>query len=100
MPTQLSSFDISRDALRRSPDIAALLELLESLDAHPLREAREFFNKGSELFVARAPGRLDVMGGIADYSGSLVLELPLAVATFAVLQHDTTRQIKITQVAR
>lgn len=23
--------------------------------------------------MARAPGRLDVMGGIADYSGSLVL---------------------------
>jgi len=26
------------------------------------------------VFVARAPGRLDVMGGIADYSVSLVLE--------------------------
>lgn len=24
--------------------------------------------------MARAPGRLDVMGGIADYSGSLVLQ--------------------------
>ena len=28
-----------------------------------------------EIFVARAPGRLDVMGGIADYSGSLVLQV-------------------------
>ena len=37
------------------------------------------------LFFARAPGRLDVMGGIADYSGSLVLQLPLSVATTAVL---------------
>ncbi|GFP82172.1 l-arabinokinase [Phtheirospermum japonicum] len=27
-----------------------------------------------EIIVARAPGRLDVMGGIADYSGSLVLQ--------------------------
>lgn len=26
--------------------------------------------------MARAPGRLDVMGGIADYSGSLVLQVP------------------------
>lgn len=25
--------------------------------------------------MARAPGRLDVMGGIADYSGSLVLQV-------------------------
>ena len=32
------------------------------------------------LVIGRAPGRLDVMGGIADYSGSLVCELPLAVA--------------------
>lgn len=28
--------------------------------------------------VARAPGRLDVMGGIADYSGSLVLQVRAA----------------------
>jgi hypothetical protein len=35
------------------------------------------------------PGRLDVMGGISDYSGSLVLELPLAVATWVAVQaHD------------
>lgn len=25
--------------------------------------------------MTRAPGRLDVMGGIADYSGSLVLQV-------------------------
>lgn len=30
-----------------------------------------------EIFVARAPGRLDVMGGIADYSGSVVLQVNL-----------------------
>ena len=36
--------------------------------------------------MARAPGRLDVMGGFADYSGSLVLELPLAVGTWVVAQ--------------
>ena len=28
-----------------------------------------------DIYVARAPGRLDVMGGIADYSGSLVLQV-------------------------
>lgn len=36
--------------------------------------------------MGRAPGRLDVMGGIADYSGSLVLQLPLAQGTFAAAQ--------------
>jgi L-arabinokinase len=35
---------------------------------------------------ARAPGRLDVMGGIADYTGSLVLEMPLGVAAAVALQ--------------
>jgi len=41
---------------------------------------------GADLVVTRAPGRLDVMGGIADYSGSLVLEMPLAEATRVALQ--------------
>jgi hypothetical protein len=38
------------------------------------------------VWVARAPGRLDVMGGIADYSGSLVLQLPLDVSALALVQ--------------
>jgi L-arabinokinase len=37
--------------------------------------ASALFNWEKELYVARAPGRLDVMGGIADYSGSLVLQV-------------------------
>jgi len=31
--------------------------------------------------TAEAPGRLDFMGGVADYSGSLVLEMPLSLTT-------------------
>jgi len=46
----------------------------------------QFFDPRRPLVLARAPGRLDVMGGIADYSGSLVLELPLGVATFVAAQ--------------
>ena len=38
------------------------------------------------VFVARAPGRLDVMGGIADYSGSLVLQMPIAEACHVAVQ--------------
>src|SRR4051794_15980490 len=45
-----------------------------------------FFDPVAPIVLARAPGRLDLMGGIADYSGSLVLQLPLAVATFAAAQ--------------
>jgi galactokinase len=51
-----------------------------------LQRNETFFNNQQPLWLARAPGRLDLMGGIADYSGSLVLELPLALATWVVLQ--------------
>lgn len=54
---------------------------------HPV----EWFLPGEPVVAARAPGRLDVMGGIADYSGALVLELPLALdATVAVQRSDDT----------
>nr|WP_303652471.1 galactokinase family protein [Paludisphaera mucosa] len=38
------------------------------------------------IAVARAPGRLDVMGGIADYSGSLVLQMPIREAALVAVQ--------------
>ncbi len=41
----------------------------------------EFFGKRRKVVSASAPGRLDVMGGIADYSGSLVLEMPIRERT-------------------
>ncbi len=28
-----------------------------------------------------APGRLDVLGGVADYSGALVLQMPIRAVT-------------------
>lgn len=45
--------------------------------------------------IGRAPGRLDVMGGIADYSGSLVLQLPLAEATYALVQMRRDGQVVV-----
>jgi L-arabinokinase len=51
-----------------------------------LLRARRLCEPGVPISVARAPGRLDVMGGIADYSGSLVLERPIAEATWAAIQ--------------
>ena len=39
-----------------------------------------------ELVLARAPGRLDLMGGIADYSGSLVLQMPIREACLVAMQ--------------
>jgi galactokinase len=68
------------DELRVSGDAELLEPVISRVRAMP-----DVARSGGPLFVARAPGRLDVMGGIADYSGSLVLQMPLAVATTAVL---------------
>ena len=76
-------------------DTREFLTLLDNLSAHPMQECRELFDSETDLFVTRAPGRLDLMGGIADYSGSLVLELPIAEAAFVALQRDTSRKIRI-----
>ncbi len=59
----------------------------ELLDVVSIVASRsEFFDPLRPVTLARAPGRLDLMGGIADYSGSLVLELPLRAATWAAVQ--------------
>ena len=55
----------------------------------------QFFNAGREIFLTRAPGRLDLMGGIADYSGSLVLQYPIREATLVALQRDTASVIRV-----
>jgi len=70
-------------------DLRAFLEAIRSLD--------NFFDRAVPVTIARAPGRLDVMGGIADYSGSLVLQRPIAEATFAALQ--LTDQPKIETIS-
>ena len=69
------------------------LDLLQSLpSAPPDSRLRGFFSPDRPVSISRAPGRLDVMGGIADYSGARVLELPLACATFALVQpQDASR---------
>ncbi len=70
-----------------------------SREKHVTRQ--QFFGRHRKIFRASAPGRLDVMGGIADYSGSLVLEMPIREATTAcvalrddgvVRAHSTTAE--------
>src|SRR5213082_296158 len=67
-------------------DNHAFVESLDASIASLPAGWRNFFDSPGELFVARAPGRLDLMGGIADYSGSLVLQLPIAGAAHVALQ--------------
>src|SRR6185436_16829279 len=64
--------------------------LLARLPAHA-----DLFSATEPIVIARAPGRLDLMGGIADYSGSLVLQLPLAVAAVAAAQWSRDEDVRV-----
>lgn len=73
-------------SIEEMPDVVTFKETIRS---------RELFAAGEDIFIARAPGRLDVMGGIADYSGSHVLEMPVAEAALVALQPDDEPIIRI-----
>ncbi|GAQ77636.1 galactokinase [Klebsormidium nitens] len=99
----LASFTLLHGDLSGRPDTAAFLVTLARLQqegdlaasdsaAQPTEReklaAGTLFRWEDELVVARAPGRLDVMGGIADYSGSLVLQMPIKEAAHVALQRS------------
>ena len=63
---------------------------------HRVREelAADFL-PGRPMRLSRAPGRLDVMGGIADYTGSLVCEATLDRAAGVALQERDDRELQV-----
>ena len=65
-----------------------------------LLRRRRLFEPGAPIAIARAPGRLDVMGGIADYSGSLVLERPIAEGTCAAVQRVERPVLEVMSIGR
>jgi L-arabinokinase len=71
------------------------LERLRRLPNDSDRRLASLISGDRPVTIARAPGRLDVMGGIADYSGSLVLEMPLACATFVIAQQQDEPRLDI-----
>ncbi|GJR45923.1 L-arabinokinase-like protein [Tanacetum coccineum] len=92
-------FEILHGDVMGLPDTMSFLRSLAELDAsndtekttekHLVRErkaAAGLFNWEEDIYVARAPGRLDVIGGIADYSGSLVLQMPIREACHVAVQ--------------
>ena len=87
----LSEMGASKDRADFLPALARLAALRDDPDAR----LAQYFSTDSALYIARAPGRLDVMGGIADYSGALVLQLPLARSTFAILQRQAEARCDI-----
>lgn len=102
--------DSEAASLSSCPDTLRFISLLERLSSSEhgtdasssssssslpeLRAARGLFRwEEDDIWVSRAPGRLDVMGGIADYSGSIVLQSTLAEACHvAVQRHPLEKQ--------
>jgi galactokinase len=71
---------------------APIPELLKRLKHDPQTILR---HGHAEIILARAPGRLDVMGGLSDYAGALACDLPLDVATAVAFQRRDDRKLVI-----
>jgi L-arabinokinase len=71
----------------------ATLDPIPTLLPRLLSELSDSFR--SPIRVSRAPGRLDVMGGIADYTGSLVCEATLDRAAAVALKERTDRDVQV-----
>jgi galactokinase len=80
-----------------TPDAQDFIDLLNNLHDrhHRIFWHCDLFDANTDVIVCRAPGRLDLMGGIADYSGSHVLEFPIAEATFAAVQRRPERELNV-----
>ncbi|XP_074582101.1 L-arabinokinase-like isoform X1 [Curcuma longa] len=107
LESRFEDFEILHGELHDLPDTMAFLKSLSGLNyvAEPRssekRQIRErvaaatLFDWEEEIYVARAPGRLDVMGGIADYSGSFVLQMPIREACHVAVQKSNPNKQKL-----
>jgi galactokinase len=58
-----------------------------------IRGEGQFFSCSAPVYISRAPGRLDLMGGNVDYTGGLVFQSTIREATWAAAQQRSDRQI-------
>ncbi|KAG6591644.1 L-arabinokinase, partial [Cucurbita argyrosperma subsp. sororia] len=94
----IQDFEVLHGDVQGFPDTVSFLKSLVELSAlndsgntekrREQKAAAGLFNWEEDIFVTRAPGRLDVMGGIADYSGSLVLQMPIREACHVAVQRN------------
>src|SRR5438093_2073156 len=87
----MSDYNVTEGSPENFPDTSDFIDSITSVHLHE----DSFFTDGKQIIVTRAPGRLDVMGGIADYSGSLVLQLPIASATHVALQKADSTELRV-----
>ncbi|HEV3471296.1 MAG TPA: galactokinase family protein [Pyrinomonadaceae bacterium] len=93
-------YRIASGSTRGLSDTERFVRLLDGLRAGGHEGLAGFFDGAGDLTVARAPGRLDLMGGIADYSGSLVLELPISNATHVALQLREEKTLRVASLGK
>src|ERR1700731_4539925 len=58
-----------------------------------LRGPDGYFSSQLPVYISRAPGRLDLMGGNVDYTGGLVFESTIREATWAAAQRRSDGKI-------
>src|SRR5580698_4507182 len=58
-----------------------------------IRGEGRFFSAAHRVYISRAPGRLDLMGGNVDYTGGLVFQSTIKEATWAAAQLRNDRKI-------
>lgn len=58
-----------------------------------LRGVGAFFSPEAALYISRAPGRLDLMGGNVDYTGGLVFQSTIREATWAAVQRREDQRL-------
>jgi galactokinase len=58
-----------------------------------IRGKDQFFSSALPVYISRAPGRLDLMGGNVDYTGGLVFESTIREATWAAAQRRSDGRI-------
>jgi galactokinase len=78
-----------------SADLFSLAPVGKLLERVRAELSADFSPEAGPIRVSRAPGRLDVMGGIADYTGSMVCESPLDRAAAVALQSRADRQVQV-----
>ena len=72
--------------------------MLEWLRRHYPDVADDLESNSGSISLASAPGRVDVMGGFADYSGSDVLQYPTAARTYAMIVQTNQPTLTLTSL--
>src|SRR5689334_18922948 len=70
----------------RNPQYSGACVTIFEWKVGELRNSGQFLSTSQPIYISRAPGRLDLMGGNVDYTGGLVFQATIREATWAATQ--------------